>query len=243
MKKNKKNIVIKLIIHALCLIIITTSLILIGKIESTNKDVELKTSNKKLVALTFDDGPSRYTSELVELLDEYNSSATFFVVGSSVKDYPYSLKQAYMAGNDIAIHSYSHSNFTQMTIEEINNEIDETKKIIESLNIKCTNMVRPPFGDITNDIVSKIDASFILWSIDSGDWKLQDKETIKKNIELAIKDGSIILFHDAYENTIETVREILEMYSDEYEFVTVTELFERNQETMQNNQIYYSLNK
>lgn len=202
-----------------------------------------ETSNKKLVALTFDDGPSRYTSELVKILEENDASATFFLIGSSIKNYPDAVKEAYLSGNEIAIHTYSHKYFTKMTIEQIIEEIEMTEQLINDLDVECADLVRPPYGSISKKIIENIDTSFILWNVDTRDWESRDKEAIKKEVEVAIKEGAIILFHDTYQCTIDAIKEILPAYSEEYEFVTVTELFERNQKKLEDNQKYYSLTK
>lgn len=198
-------------------------------------------NNKKIVALTFDDGPGEHTSELIKILEKNNALATFFLIGTSVESNPNLVKELYLAGHELAIHSYNHSDLAEMSIEESKKDIDMTKKLIESAGGKCSAMIRPPYGSITDDIIKNNDMSFILWSVDSRDWEINDKETIKKEVELAIKDGSIILFHEIFEWTIEVIEEILPLYSDEYEFVTVTELFEKKQKNLEINKVYRSL--
>lgn len=200
-------------------------------------------NDKKLVALTFDDGPGKYTSQLVQILKDNNATATFFLVGRSINYYPNAVKEAYLAGNEIAIHTYTHTSFTKMTIEEILGEINKTRELIEGLGVECADLVRPPYGSINNKIVESIDTSFILWNVDTRDWESRDKDKIKEEVRRAIRDGAIILFHDTHKCTIEAISEILPEYSEEYEFVSVSELFARNKKELEDNQKYYYLKK
>ena len=197
-------------------------------------------NSKKLVALTFNDGPGEYTSEIVKILKENNANATFFLVGSNIKYNKDAVKEAYLAGNEIAVHSFYHDSFYELDLERIKKEISTTQKLInEFVQVECSDLVRPPYGEITDEVVNEIDSSIILWSIDSKDDERKDS-IIKEQIQNSIKDGSIILFHEQYDNVARVLKEILPMYSDEYEFVTVTELFERKGITLEKNKIYNS---
>lgn len=194
---------------------------------------------RKLVALTFDDGPSKYTNELIEILNENDAHATFFLIGQNVSANSDAVINAYESGNEIAIHTYSHTSFTNMTIEEVLSEIDTTRSIIEELGVEPANLVRPPYGSINSELVENINASLILWNVDTEDWKSRDVESIKGEVYDAISEGDIILFHDAYPTTIEAIRELLPELSDEYEFVTVSELFNRQNVELENHVKYY----
>ena len=195
---------------------------------------------KKVVAITFDDGPSKYTMDLLNILEENDVEATFFVLGSNVKKYPETIEYAYNTGNEIGIHGYSHESFTKMSLEEVRNEILLTKQLIEE-NAVCSNFVRPPYGSINNNIMENIDATFILWNVDPEDWKLRDKEKIKKEIIDKLNDGDIILFHDLYKPTIDAIEELLPLLKDEYEFVTVSELFDIKEQECEKNKKYYKV--
>lgn len=194
---------------------------------------------RKLVALTFDDGPSRYTNELIEILNENDAHATFFLIGQNISANSDAVINAYESGNEIAIHTYSHTSFTNMTIEDVISEIDTTRSIIEELGVEPANLVRPPYGSINSELVENINASLILWNVDTEDWKSRDVESIKNEVYDAISEGDIILFHDAYPTTIEAIRELLPELSDEYEFVTVSELFNRQNVELENHVKYY----
>ena len=206
-------------------------------LEETNEEEVVE--ERKLVALTFDDGPSRYTNELIEILNENNAHATFFLVGQNISANSDAVINAYESGNEIAIHTYSHTLFTNMTIEDVIFEIDTTRKIIEELGVEPANLVRPPYGSINSELVENINASLILWNVDTEDWKSRDVESIKNEVYDAISEGDIILFHDVYPTTIEAIRELLPELSNEYEFVTVSELFNRQNVELENHVKYY----
>ncbi len=198
---------------------------------------------KKLVAITFDDGPSKYTSELVDILEENEVNATFFVIGSNISKYEDSVVKAYKAGNEIGIHTYSHKSFTTMTIAQIKKELKKTRDLLEKADVDYSNIVRPPYGNINKNILNGIDTSFILWSVDTRDWESKDKDKVVKEVKDNIAEGSIILFHDIYPSTIEAIKELLPKLTKEYEFVTVSELFDRNDMILEENQKYYKVKK
>lgn len=214
-----------------------------------NEEEQLTTSEptekqeKKLVAITFDDGPSKYTSELVDILTANGVKATFFLVGRNINNYSDSVVKSYQAGNEIGIHTYSHTSFTKMTIEEIKNELAQTQALLDGIDVDYSNIVRPPYGNINENIQGNIDTSFILWSVDTRDWESRNKDAVIAEVKANIAEGSIILFHDVYPSTIQAIKELLPELTDEYQFVTVSELFSQNDKSLEENQKYYKVKK
>lgn len=208
-------------------------------IEQVKREQEQENAiEKKLVAITFDDGPGIYTERLLDILEENNAKATFFVIGTGLKRYGDIVKRAYDSGNEIAIHGYTHTSFTELTIDEIQNEITTVSDLLIDLNITPSNLVRPPYGSIDDTIEKGLDYSFIKWSVDTRDWESLNKDAIKKQIRNNIEEGAIILMHDTHETTIDAVEEILPELIDEYEFVTVDELFEKNNQELEIHKSY-----
>lgn len=205
--------------------------------------VEEIVDERKLVALTFDDGPGKYTMDLIDILEENNAKATFFLLGPCVERYPDTVVYMYEKGNEIANHGYSHKEFTKMSIEDIQNEIDLTEQLIESYGVECTDFVRPPYRSINDKIIENIDSTFIVWSIDTEDWKSRDVECIKETIIGKIKEGDIILLHDIHKTTVDAIAEILPELTDEYRFVTVSELFELKEVEYEKNKMYSKVKK
>lgn len=98
--------------------------------------------------LTYDDGPSFYTSDLLNYLDSQELKSTFFVVGSRVISFPNILQTQYMGEHQIAVHTWSHPQLTTMSNEQIIAELGWTKKVIKDVLGVTPNMMRPPYGDI-----------------------------------------------------------------------------------------------
>jgi peptidoglycan/xylan/chitin deacetylase (PgdA/CDA1 family) len=98
--------------------------------------------------LTYDDGPSFYTSNLMQYLDSVNLKTTFFVVGSRVISFPLTLQDQYMSQHQIAVHTWSHPSLTTLSNEEIIAELGWSKKVIKDVLGVTPNIMRPPFGDI-----------------------------------------------------------------------------------------------
>ena len=98
--------------------------------------------------LTYDDGPSFYTSNLLNFLDQEKLKSTFFVVGSRVISFPSILQTQYMGQHQIAVHTWSHPPLTTLTNEQIVAELGWSKKVIKDVLGVTPNMMRPPFGDI-----------------------------------------------------------------------------------------------
>lgn len=124
-------------------------------------------------AVTYDDGPGVLTDNVLKDLASVNIKGTFFVVGSQVLQYPNTLLAAYNAGHQIAIHTWSHANLTNITDDEIISEIVWTAKIIKDVIGVTPTMIRPPYGEV-NDRVQKIITNLglktILWNRDPTDW-------------------------------------------------------------------------
>lgn len=200
------------------------------KIENT---FEYHPSKKKLsitkptIALTFDDGPSQYTKEIVELLNKYNANATFFILGNKINNYQETLKFLLQNGNELGNHSYNHKQLTKLSEQELKQQIESTNKIVkETLNYDI-HLLRPTYGAITNQLKNNIDMEIVLWNVDTKDWKLRNSKMIAKKALGDIKDGKIVLMHDIYKTTLQALKLILpELEKQGYQIVTVSELKE-----------------
>lgn len=197
---------------------------------------------KKLVALTFDDGPyGECTEDLAGLLWEYDVKCTFFVLKDRVDKTPNVLTQLYGDGHEIAIHGATHTNLTKLSVDGINDEIESTIDSIEYLGITATNLVRPPYGSINDQMKENIEYPFILWNIDTRDWETHDKDKIKEVIMENIEAGAIILMHDrkdVHECNMQALEELLPILTEEYKFVTVSELAEYYGISLENGKVY-----
>ena len=176
-------------------------------------------SGAKMVAFTFDDGPStKYTRKIVDKLNSYGGRGTFFVIGNLIGEINGSnIKYAADNGCEIGIHAWSHEyNYSKCSEENYNREINKTadviRKYIPDYDIK---LMRPVGGAISSERVADSPYSVINWSVDSNDWryKKQDEATavdnIYNNIMQDIEDGDIILMHEIYENSYQAFKIIM----------------------------------
>ncbi len=198
---------------------------------------------KKLVALTFDDGPNRkYTNEILDTLEAYDSVATFFEVGNVIPNAPEAMKRAAELGCEIGSHSYSHKNLKTASVDRIKEEIEKTdEKFEEVIGYKPT-MLRPPYGAVDSDLRENCDKYLIGWSVDTEDWKYRDKDKVVASVKNeGDLDGDVILMHSLYESTSDAVKELVPwLIENGYQLVTVSELMKYRYETELETGKYYS---
>ena len=218
-----------------------------NEILDENNDVDDKEKDNikekkplKYVALTFDDGPSSFTEEIIDLLQKYNYNATFFVLGNKLNlNYKDVLKKSIKNGNEIGVHGYSHRSFTKMRQATMEEEITKTKKYIKNLTGYESTLVRPPYGNITKTIKNYNLGPYILWNNDTLDWKLRDANKISSRLINSIEDKSIILMHDTYLTTFKALEIILPyLKENNYVVTTVSKIYELNGITLESNKSY-----
>ncbi|EPM7560383.1 polysaccharide deacetylase family protein [Enterococcus faecium] len=182
----------------------------------------------KSVALTFDDGPNiNTTPQLLQILKSKNVPATFFVLGKNVEEYPEIVKEAANEGHEIGNHSYNHENLASLSPDEIRNSIKKTDNEIKKVIGKKAKFVRPPYGAITSIGAELINRPIIQWSVDSEDWKTRDPSSILQKVQTTVYDGSIILFHDIYPETLSIIPQVIDyLKSQGYQFETVSKLLD-----------------
>ncbi|GAA5796994.1 hypothetical protein EDC94DRAFT_594605 [Helicostylum pulchrum] len=178
-------------------------------------------------ALTFDDGPSKYTGELLDILDKEDIKATFCVMGSHVDQYADVLKRAYDSGHQIASHTFSHPHLMSLTNEEIIYEVKATEDAIEKVIGVKPRYIRPPFGeadDRVKGLLKSMGYKVLLWNVDPTDYDvymLQDVSSlIQGTFKMAISGndtglnlnedpGFISLQHDLYKQSVDQVPKII----------------------------------
>lgn len=186
-------------------------------------------SKQKIVALTFDDGPSPdVTPQILNTLQEFEAKATFFMLGSQVEFYPQLAEQVASLGHEIASHSYHHPDLTTMDDQKIKEEFKQTSKEIKKATGREPKLFRPPYGAYNDRVIhyaDHYDYAIVLWSIDALDWKHQNADEIIKIVMEDLTDGAIILLHDIHQSTADALPELLTSLQKEgYTFVTVSEL-------------------
>ena len=172
-------------------------------------------SVEKAVALTFDDGPDPiYTPRILNILEENNIKATFFLIGSNIETYPELVKRIYEEGHIIGNHTFSHSpSYTLWKSNKIYEDIRKTNDIIYKITGKFPFFFRPPFG-VTNPLIRRaVNNRFVCigWNIRSYDTlKFLKRTSISKRIIRNIKSGDIVLLHDNREGSDILLESVIE---------------------------------
>lgn len=185
--------------------------------------------DKNTWGLSYDDGPSPYTPQLLEYLDQHQLKSTFFVVGSRAISRPDMLQTEYMGGHQLSVHTWSHPSLTTMSNEEIVVELAWTREAIRQITGVSPNTMRPPYGDIDDRvraICTLMDLTPIIWTstsatknYDTNDWKIGAGQVsaaeVTYNFEQIIKNASnldtgyIVLAHDLYQQSVELATEVV----------------------------------
>ncbi len=197
---------------------------------------------KPMIAITFDDGPSKYTMQLLQQLEAYGGRASFFVVGTNVPNYPETVKKMKALGCELGNHTTHHARLTTLDVAGIQNEINATNQAIQSVVGESPTLMRPPYGAVNEVVESAVGLPLAMWSVDTRDWEEKDTEYIKSHVLNTAKDGDIILFHDIYETTVQAVLQLIpELVNRGYQLVTVSEMAAARGVTLENGQKYYRL--
>lgn len=188
---------------------------------------------QKLIALTFDDGPNTSTTvSVLEKLEKYGVTASFFVVGDNIDESSAAvMKKASDIGCEIANHSRTHSDMTKMTADEIKAELDFTSDKVKEITGKPPRFFRPPYIAISDELFAAAELPFICgYGCEDYNDQITAEQRAQRTLSQA-KDGAIILLHDMQGNfrTVEALDTIIpELQKQGYLFVTVSQLFERS---------------
>ena len=189
-------------------------------------------TEKKQIALTFDDGPHpRLTPKILEILARYNVSATFFMVGQNILNYPEAARAVINAGHEVGNHTFTHPHIASLNEKAIFEEIGKCEEALEELCEYRPHLLRTPQGALTPNLercLLEDDYILVLWSLDTRDWDNKSTATIVRAVLDGVSAGDIILMHDyiGYNSkTPEALEQIIPaLLSQGYEFVTVSEL-------------------
>ncbi|MBR4172997.1 MAG: polysaccharide deacetylase family protein [Clostridia bacterium] len=183
--------------------------------------------SRPMLAITFDDGPAKYTETILACLEKYGARATFFVQGKSISRYPETVKHAVAIGCEIGNHTWGHANLSKSTASEIREQIESTNNAVFEVAGVYPKLFRPPYGAYNSAVLSAADKPAIMWSVDTLDWKTRNTEKTVASIKSSAKDGSIILMHDIHAPTAPAAEQIIPyLLKQGYQLVTVSELLE-----------------
>ena len=216
----------------------------VAKVEEEKEPETVLDSNKPMIALTFDDGPSKYTGEILDTLELYDVKATFFVLGSRVEQYPETMKKMNEIGCEIASHTYHHHDLTKLPPEGVISEISSTNVAVKNVLGYETYLVRPPYGATTEEVRANIGYPLVMWSVDTTDWQSKDAASVVNHVLSVAKDGDVVLMHDIYESTVEAVKMMIPILQERgYQIVTVSEMAKARGATLEHGQNYYHFYK
>jgi peptidoglycan/xylan/chitin deacetylase (PgdA/CDA1 family) len=151
------------------------------------------------VYLTFDDGPSVYTPQILSALESKGALATFFVLGEHAVQFPSSVQRASADGNGIGDHTWDHPDLTTLPADQIRQELESTAVEIANLTGARPTLWRPPFGSfngLVTSIASSLGLSMRLWDIDPADFTMPGTDVIVSRVVDNVTDGAIVLLHD-----------------------------------------------
>lgn len=199
-----------------------------AELDGTGNAPRTISPDRPMVALTFDDGPSKTTPKILNLLEQYGGRATFCVVGNRVSSYSNTVAQVIAQGSEVISHTWSHKKLTALSKSGIRSELQKAQDAIVAAGAPAPNWLRPPYGSV-NDSVKEVAAEFgyalVNWSIDTEDWKTRNADTTYRRIMAEVEDGSIILCHDLHAETGDAMELVIPALVEQgYQLVTVSEL-------------------
>lgn len=192
--------------------------------------------NEKIIAFTFDDGPNPlYTPQILEIFEQYNGKATFFVIGNQIEKHPEIARMVHEQGHELANHTYTHPAMAELNEEQLQQEVLQAEKLIEDITGKKPQSFRPPYFSY-NDTVAEYLSSlsynvFGAVNTEALDWEQPGIQHIVDKTKETVAPGSILIFHDGFgdrSQTVEAVRILAaELTAEGYSFVTANELLAR----------------
>lgn len=176
------------------------------------------------VALTFDDGPGRYTQQVLDALTKHGAKATFFVIGTQIERFPELVKAEVADGMELGNHTWDHANLTRLTPAQQREELRRVDASLSSLVGVSTRFMRPPGGALTHSEKVALGKPIADWAVDTEDWRTRNTASTIKAASAA-KPGEIVLMHDIHASTAAGVEQIVKnLQAKGYHLVTLTEL-------------------
>lgn len=220
--------------------VLLTVLLLVGIMPPNAQAV----GSTKLIALTFDDGPSAAnTGRLLDGLKARGAHVSFFMTGQNAKRNPSLVKRAYEEGHQICSHTYDHALLTNLKNSDIKSQLDKTNKILDdAIGYDLSYCLRPPYGGYNDRVLSTANTPCYYWSVDTRDWESRNANSAYNMFLRYARDGSIVLMHDLYGTTVTAALNAIDTLQKQgYEFVTLSELQVRRGITPTAGKIYFDV--
>ena len=186
----------------------------------------------RLVALTFDYGPSIYTPRVLDVLRAFRAHATFFVIGRQVGQYPGFVREVVDEGDEVGNHTYTHADLLYLSDDGIKAQLEETQHAVKVAAGVTPVWFRPPEGAVDSRVAAvaaSLDLHTVLWSVDPRDWSRPGTGAIVQNVLAGVRPGSIILLHDGGGDRSETLAALpvilRTLQAQHFQVLTVSQLF------------------
>jgi peptidoglycan/xylan/chitin deacetylase (PgdA/CDA1 family) len=199
--------------------------------DQTDLDISYIDTNRKLIAFTFDDGPSKTMENILAVFADYNertpdciATATFFLNGMHITEETLPLLHtALILGCELGNHAQHHLDITSLTMEEAQMEVAATDTLISKVDGRPLHLFRPPFGRISEELKTQFQVPIINWTIDTLDWTGASEDAIYDSVFNARFSGAIVLMHDGYFATVNALKRLLPaLKEDGYQVVSVS---------------------
>ncbi len=201
-------------------------------------------TSEKQVAISFDAAwGADKTEEILEILDEFDVNATFFLVGFWVDDYIDMVKKIDEAGCEIGTHSNTHPDMVKLDIESVSEELSTSVSKIEAVTGKKVTLFRAPFGSYNNQLLEVAEGmglKTIQWDVDTLDWKGLSASEINSRVLSKVQNGSIILMHNNSDHVLDGLRLILTTLKNKgYQIGSIGELVYADNYTVDRNGVQH----
>lgn len=200
-------------------------------------------ATRKLIAITFDDGPRRSTTtRLLDGLAQRGAKATFFLVGKNVEVNKDVVQRMEQEGHQVGVHTYDHEKrLTGLSHADFSAQVDRTRNLLTDILGHNDFVLRPPYGMTDAGVKKWAGAPIIIWSIDPEDWKDQNADREVAFILKEAKDGDIILMHDIFDASVEAALRVVDaLHEQGYLFVTIDELFAERHIELESGKSYWN---
>ncbi|MGN1379844.1 MAG: polysaccharide deacetylase family protein [Bacilli bacterium] len=198
--------------------------------------------NKITIVFSFDDGPNNIkTKNILNTLEDYKMSATFFMLGNKLLNDKETVKKVANSHSEVGYHSYEHTYFTKQKITEVKEEYLKSNEIFYNITGKNLKYTRPPYGSYNEKVLKSIDTPFVRWDIDTNDWRYHDDEYIKNYVLENYSDGDIILFHDSYDTTVKAINKLVPLlYNLDVQVLSISEYTKLKNINLENHKMYFN---
>lgn len=178
------------------------------------------------VAVTYDDGPSRLTPQLLDILAERRAPATFYMLGQSASARPDDVRRAAAEGHQIGDHTWSHPSLPTLTPEQVSGQISRSRDLLQNLSGQPVGTFRPPYGEYDQRVLDAAGIPAILWSVDTRDWAGPADDALLAGAVGEPGPGGIVLFHDTHERSIRVAGDVIDGLRDRgFTLATIDQLF------------------